>query len=716
MDNKEDFDEKFLFSLIESDEDTYTCEPMSQTRSMNPVDAKVWELERMQLKNCMSQKNVTEVAKLMNSIPGTEFLLPEKANQLRKRVPVPAIYKCFVVCHCQTLLENNKMCDKCKMHAKINSKKNDFIVFFPIVEQIKKILSDKYDVIMKQLNREHHEGVICDIDDGTAFKQIQNKYPNSKLLSLTLNTDGAQVRRSSKNSLWITQLYQNYLPPEIRYRPENILISSLFYGPKKPDPMLLFSPLAKELDECEITYFDGENLVDFKPAIVTVSCDLPARAIVQNMVGPVGKYGCPVCLHPGNAVANLKNRTTIRYLKENEMVLRTHDETVIEAAGVANGPIHGIKGLSCMLLFDYFDIIDYFAIDFMHGAGLGVEKHIVEIWLGIKKIPDPKNGIKYKLKNEAERKMMNQRMLQFKPLMHFRRKPRSIFEVANYKASELINFLFYYSRFIALNLLPTKVIKHMELLSASIFILCKPSLTFEEIYQADSMLNKFCNDFEIIYGPGAVTMNIHLLRHYARSYLISGPIWANSLFAFESNIGRIKNLVSGNTDILLQISEKYAKSTMFHTDTENIPNDSIENEKLSQAKEIEISEDYDEVFNRCGVKFEQNRNLTIYRRLNLNEHTYTSSIAKEIKSVDYFIEMNDGSIGAILLFTKVNDECMLILNKYEIVYAHYHISEVRNTKKSDVYLCKDIKKKLLFLKCSGIEYIITEPQKLFFMS
>lgn len=387
---------------------------------------------------------------------------------------------------------------------------------------------------------------------------------------------------------------------------------------------------------------------------------------------------------------------------------------MLKAAAVTNVSIDGIKGPPCMLLFDNFNVVNYFAIDFMHGVGLGVTKQIIEIWLGIRKIPEPENAIKYKFRNVAERKIFNERIIKFKPLMHFRRKPRPIFEVANYKASELINFLFYYSRFATLNLLPNRINKNIELLSAAIFILCKPSMTFLEIDKACAMLTEFSDGFEEIYGKGAITMNIHLLRHYADMIKISGPLWANSLFAFESNIGEIKKYVTGNTDVLVQISQKYAISKTF--DIEEDEKLVQPNEKLFQEKKIPKIERCISILKSYDIDLTQQKYLTIYRRLNLNGHTYTSEVAKETKSVDYFVELQDGSLGTVQFYIKINDVCFLFLNKYEIVYVHNHISEVKQTETSNFFLCKNIKRKLLFLKCSGIEYIVTEPQKYYFIS
>lgn len=422
-----------------------------------------------------------------------------------------------------------------------------------MLPQLKSILPADYDQIMSYLEREKCEGVMADIDDGVAFKKIAAEHPNTKILALTLNVDGASIFHSSKNSLWISQLYLHFLPPEIRFRPENILVVTLYFGSKKPNPFDLISLLAIELENSEISIFDGNRFINFMPAIVTASCDLPAKAMLQHFKGPVGKHACAFCYHPGKAVKNLKGRTTIRYVKTDELKLRTHNETVCNGNRVAlhkdnSDSIYGVKGISSMLLFNSFDIINNFGIDIMHGIGLGIMKDVLQIWMGMRKIPDPKNNLKIKLKNENDRMCLNKRIIKLKPFMNFKRKPRTIFELPNYKATELINFLLFYYRFAVVGLLPTKVVKHLELLSGACFILLKSSINHSELQQATSMLNQFADLFESICGEGAITMNIHLLRHYGRMIHHSGPIWCNSLFGFESNIGEIKSLISGTTN------------------------------------------------------------------------------------------------------------------------------------------------------------------------
>lgn len=243
-------------------------------------------------------------------------------------------------------------------------------------------------------------------------------------------------------------------------------------------------------------------------------------------------------------VKNASNGSTVRYIKTSTTELRSHVETLklskrAEASGI---PIKGIKGQSVMLIFDHVNVIESFSIDFMHNILLGIFKDMMMIWLGIKRIPEHSNGI-YKIKSVENRKLFNKRILSLKPHLTFNRKPRSIFEIAYFKASELLYCLFYYVRYALNGLIPMRVIKNFEKLSAGIYMLCQKNEKLSEVREAYNMLIDFVNEFEEIYGPGAVTMNLHLIRHYFDMVMNCGPLWAYSLFGFENCIGRLKKYV-----------------------------------------------------------------------------------------------------------------------------------------------------------------------------
>lgn len=531
---------EFLDSSSSSEySDTYDFQKnLLRKKSCSIVSQKINRVVDLQIENKLTHQATSNIVKLLNQ-ENTKVKLPENKRAIKSQAYDDLQYEFFLKCEqCDEIIEHNTKCIKCQNIMTIDSKKNNFLVYFYLEHQICRILNRHFETIINYLNRDHSSGTLSDIDDGFLYKKIRTETPPSLfVLALTLNVDGANIFKSSRDSLWPVQSVLNCLPPAIRYLPENIIISTLHYARTQPYMTDLLYLLAKEIDylnEKLITIYKENEFYNFAPKLLLCACDLPARAKVQNMKGSNGKFGCPFCYHPGISIENMRGRTTIRFIKhESTMKLRKHNETLEHAQtvvlkdSVAHGKdnsIHGIKGYSSMLLFDDFDTINSFPVDVMHGAGLGITKDLVEIWLGIKTIPAPPYQ-DYKIKSKQSREILEKRIIDLKPTSVFKRNPRSIFEIAHFKASEMFNLLWYYLRYALVGLLPTRIVKHFEMFSAATYILCQKNLDIDEIKSACEMLRKFADEFELIYGRGAMTMNIHLLNHYYEVIMNCGPLW-----------------------------------------------------------------------------------------------------------------------------------------------------------------------------------------------
>lgn len=139
----------------------------------------------------------------------------------------------------------------------------------------------------------------------------------------------------------------------------------------------------------------------------------------------------------------------------------------------------------------------------------------------------------------------------------FTRQPRSIGDMAFYKASEYLNFLIHYGPVILDNILPSKYLNHFSLLSNAIFIFNKTSINSDDFKSAESSLKKFHLEFAKLYGEHNLVYNTHLLTHIPQCVRNFGPLWAFSNFPFEDFNGVLKSYVSGTTDVLQQIVSKH---------------------------------------------------------------------------------------------------------------------------------------------------------------
>lgn len=705
-------------SGFSSDDDCEQTLPKTKSSS-NVVVQTINKVVDVQIQNKLSHQATCSVVKLLNS-HNNDIKLPENKSAIKAYAYDENDYKFFVKClDCDEMIEHDTKCIKCQRLMKIDSKKNNFLVYFQLEHQIRRILERHLETIISYLNRDHVNDTLADVDDGILFKRLRNETPQSlHIVALTLNVDGANIFKSSRDSLWPVQLVLNCLPPAIRYFPENIIISTLHYSREQPCMTDLLYLLAVEMDHLNkqlITVYKDHEFHNFVPKLLLCACDLPARTKVQNFKGTNAKFGCPFCFHPGIPTANNRGRTTIRFTKhEATSKLRTHSATIKQAQKVVmtnrnkngeDGSIHGIKGQSAILLFDDVDVIESFSIDVMHGAALGITKDLVEIWLGLKTIPAPPYQ-HYKIKNKRQREILENRINSLRPTSVFKRSPRSIFEIRHFKASELFNLLWYYLRYSIVGLLPTRIVKHFELFSAATLILCQKTIKMTEIQRACDMLKKFADDFEGIYGCGAVGMNLHLLNHYHRMILNCGPLWSYNLFAFENNIGVLKKFVTGNTDVLCQIAMKYARSRA----NENIDSMHERSNQIEACGSISIilDQEHVDIFERDGHTLDSGA-MKVWQKIKMNQIIYTSQQYKQTKSADFFVEVENGQIGIIQYFFGEKFQPKFLLNVFDKIHANHHWTEVKPTNSLEIYSCKEIKQKLLYLKSVGIQYTTTEP-------
>lgn len=268
---------------------------------------------------------------------------------------------------CELLVEEEKKCAICGQIPKKG--KNNYFVFINIRQQITKALDTHFEQIWNHINKKRIDGEICDSMDGALYKKITAKLENEIALPLSVNVDGAKIFASSKSSLWPIQIIQHYLPESIRYLRENILIVGLFCGPEKPDVSVIMEPFAKEMSNLKkgIFKWHENRLLKFLPILMFCVCDIPARAQMQNCKQS-GYYGCMCCVQPGEPVKNPNTgKSFVRFLKVQEPApWRTHKNTIKIGSEMLKGNemnnTNGIKGLSCMIAFKHFDLVEGFGL------------------------------------------------------------------------------------------------------------------------------------------------------------------------------------------------------------------------------------------------------------------------------------------------------------------------------------------------------------------
>lgn len=127
---------------------------------------------------------------------------------------------------------------------------NCFFLSFPIAEQLKLHFENSNDILSVLSHRFNQPpSDISDIYHGTAYSKLSENgiLKEKKNISLTLNTDGSPVFKSSKNSMWPIQFRINELPISERFILNNIMNAGIWFGKADPNMTIFLTSFIKGL-------------------------------------------------------------------------------------------------------------------------------------------------------------------------------------------------------------------------------------------------------------------------------------------------------------------------------------------------------------------------------------------------------------------------------------------------------------------------------------
>jgi len=141
-----------------------------------------------------------------------------------------------------------------------------------------------------QQRQKMNENNIKDVYDGRVYKDLIRSVVAAglncqRLLSFMWNTDGISVFKSSKFSVWPFFMSILQLPPEERFKKENVLIAGLWFGKQEPHANLFVDSMEAEMSELrrgvEFHVPILANPIKFNGYVVCGTCDTPAKSVFQ---------------------------------------------------------------------------------------------------------------------------------------------------------------------------------------------------------------------------------------------------------------------------------------------------------------------------------------------------------------------------------------------------------------------------------------------------
>lgn len=664
----------------------------------------VMNLFKLFIQNKWTLKSLEDTAKLMNSMPGatlniptTKYLLIKELMNISKVVVSYHFHcvKCDKYTKCN-FIERQRI-NKCSYcDGAIN--KHDFFVSFNLKEQIATIIDENFSEIRQFYDLNKSDLNISDVHNSCYIRDISER--NENIYSLTLNTDGVAVINSNTTSLWPVMVTCNFLPPDLRFKDKNILVAGLYFGNGKPNMHELLRPLAEELKCLSEGIFVREMY--FNIFITNAALDLPAKSDVSKLVLFNSQYACNFCLHKGESTPK-----GIRYTyKIQRPELRTHGKMIRDIVKVDSKPnivIHGIKGISPMIAFKHFDLAKSFPIDYMHAVLLGVTKKITGFWTDSKYHKEP-----FYI-NKMRQSILNQRLLKIKTPSYISRRPRSLKNAKKFKASELRSLLLFYLPIVTKRLLPKKYIDHFMLLSSAIYTLLQPSISNMELNEVEKKLEQFVCEYEQFYGKVNMTMNVHSLLHLVYCVRNFGPLWAFSMFPFESFNGTLKSFVVAPTDILHQITSRYLcyKAMKEENEFGTAGSCALQNEIECSLETVHIDaiQEADLVcLDGVGLKY-----FLSYRK---NKTVFTSKLYTKAKCTEnFFIETLDGELGAVELYVMCNGQSYAMLEKLHEIGKDNQFKKINFSKEYHVIKADQIMERYIHIEVMKENYLIKRPNK-----
>lgn len=391
--------------------------------------------------------------------------------------------------------------------------------------------------------------MLQDIHDGRAMMDLMssgNFLSVPEHTGLILCTDGVPVFKSSKGSIWPVYLMVTSIPPEHRFKVDNMIVASLWFGPTKPNMYCLLNPILESIvairDKGILVQSHSHSVHYLRPKLIMAVFDLPARAAATNMKQFNGEHGCLYCLDKGQ----IHNRARI-YPPNDSHTLRTNDnmrKMALEADATKKVKF-GIKGSS--VLSNHLHIPECIPIDYMHSVLEGVFKQLMKLWFGPSFRSEP-----FSLRKHMPE--INQLIKSIKPPNEVQRLPRSVDDISLYKASEYRAWLLFYVIPILSHFLPADYIHHLSLLVSSLHILLSDKIKIFDLNIAYQMLSTFYQSAGQLYNDNIYTANLHSLEHTVSVVQLWGPLWSYSMFSFENLNGYLGRTFHGTQKIVCQMS------------------------------------------------------------------------------------------------------------------------------------------------------------------
>lgn len=480
------------------------------------------------------------------------------------------------------------------------------------------------------------------------------------------------------------------LPGPLR---ENYLVPiGLWYDRKKKPLMNTFlHPFCVQLYKC---YYDGikwinpknDDVCSSKIVAPLIIADAPARAEIQNILNFNGKYGCNICQIKTRKCRRVEGkRTTRSYIFNEKRCMLRSDERMqrqAEKASENRSTCKGVKGRSIVSALPLLDLSTCFIPEFMHSVCLGVGTQFLEIFL--------KNKGAWSLKDSIDD--IDNFLHNIRPPNSFNRMPRGLSLYTYFKASEILNWILYYSLPTLVKYLPDLYFQHWQLFVSALFILLQNKINPQELEQADICLRLFVRQIKTLYSDREYTYNIHQLLHLTLCVKRWGPLGAVSAFPFQNYNGFLSRIIHGTNHLGQEIINnltiaqgvKVLKNKCQNVkDSQRNNSDNSDNNSYKllgrKTKNFPCTEEERKLLSSKNICIDQ---INIHSLAVIRGDEYSSQLYKITKSdnsnVQVLYDDNSAVYGSIRLFFEKENNLYILLQRFTVVRTNIFVHRETN--------------------------------------
>lgn len=352
-------------------------------------------------------------------------------------------------------------------------------------------------------------------------------------ITLHFNIDGLPLSKSSGRQVW---------PILLSMDDSTVYNVGVFEGLQKPvNCNEYLQPLVDDLFKLDGKYIYADHEINLK--IGAFVCDAPARAFILNIKGHTGYSSCNKCTQKGEW---MQHKMVFKYT---DYVSKRTDQHFREK----QYPDHH-KNLDQIILERLpINMVTSMVLDYMHVVCLGVMRMLLRCWKNNRKQSysiSPKN---LKLLDAKIISVKNQTPREFQ------RKPRSLQELDNWKATEYRTFLLYTGPVVLKTILDSNRYDHFLLLSIAMRILMNHDSANYGL--AHNLLNEFVAQMEHLYSQLHLGFNVHCLLHLVDDVKEFGSIDVINAFKYENYLQQIKKMVKKRNQSAVQIYNRLVEKS-----------------------------------------------------------------------------------------------------------------------------------------------------------